>query len=115
MQKKCIRIIAGAPFNSHTGPLFKSFSILNIFDVYKFSVCKYMFKELKLGNFDIASHRYSTRGSTLIQPSFQRLTTTQKSIYFKGPQIWNSLPKSITDLSNFNLFKKNLKTYFISK
>ena len=74
-----------------------------------------MFKELKLGNFEIASHRYSTRGSTLIQPSFQRLTTTQKSIYFKGPQIWNSLPKSITDLSNFNLFKKNLKTYFISK
>ena len=115
MQKKCIRIIAGAPFNSHTGPLFKSFNILNIFDIYKFSVCKHMFKELKLGHFNIASHRYSTRGSTLIQPSFQRLTTTQKSINFKGPQIWNSLPKSITDLSNFNLFKKNLKNYLISK
>ena len=115
MQKKCIRIIGGAPFNSHTAPLFNSLGLLNLYDIHKFIVNQHMFKEINKGNFSTSTHPYSTRQSNLIESSFQRLSTTQKSIYYEGPKIWNSLPSSMKNIQDFNLFKKKLKNYYVSQ
>ena len=74
-----------------------------------------MFKEINKGNFNTSTHPYSTRQSNLIESSFQRLSTTQKSIYYEGPKIWNSLSSSMKTIQDFNLFEKKLKNYYVSQ
>ena len=42
-QKKAIRIITKASYNSHTQPLFKEQKIITLEDVFKLNVCKFMY------------------------------------------------------------------------
>jgi hypothetical protein len=42
MQKSAIRIVAGAPYNSHTEPLFKTLEILPLPDLISFSKIQFM-------------------------------------------------------------------------
>ena len=35
----------------------------------------------------------------------------ERSFDFAGPQVWNSLPKTIRESPSLNIFKSNLKTY----
>ena len=47
MQKKAIRITAGANYNDHTEPLFKQMKLLKLKDVHKIKVAKFMFSASK--------------------------------------------------------------------
>ena len=114
LQKKCVRIIAGAHYTAHTSPLFKKFNILNIFDVHKFIVGQAMYKMLSIGLFASGSHPHFTRRREQISHSFQRLTVTQRSIDFEGPKIWNSIPASIRNLQSLCKFKSSYKRYLLS-
>jgi hypothetical protein len=44
LQKKAVRIIAGAKYNEHTDPLFKRLKILKLNDIYEVKISKYMFE-----------------------------------------------------------------------
>ena len=48
LQKKAIRNVVGARYNSHTDPIFKRLNLLKLPDVYKIQCCKLMYKK-KLG------------------------------------------------------------------
>ena len=39
----------------------------------------------------------------------------EKSFYFYGPFVWNSLPFQLRDSQNIDIFKKHLKTYLFKK
>ena len=39
----------------------------------------------------------------------------EKSFYFYGPFVWNSLPFQLRDSQNIDTFKKHLKTYLVIK
>ena len=114
IQKKCIRIIAGVTYNTHTSPIFKRLNILKFNDVYKFQICQYMFKSVRSGDFTPPLHSYQTRQHSDIVSVFQRLTTTQKSIKYSGPKIWNDLPVYLREIRKFHKFKSDLKKYLIS-
>ena len=115
LQKKLIRIITGSEYLAHTNPLFASTKILKITDIHKFIILQHMYKSSNflLHRSDI--HSYSTRSSNDIQPEFQRLSCCQKSIYFAGPILWNSLNSEIRNLQSFNHFKSALKQHFVSQ
>ena len=72
-----------------------------------------MFKQIEAGNFQ-TQHNLNTRNRNLAVPQFHRLTTTQHSINFQGPNFWNTLPDSLKNLENVTKFKKELKKYLIS-
>ena len=42
-QKKVVRIIAGAHYNAHTGPIFRNMRLLKLEDIYKLQVSRYVF------------------------------------------------------------------------
>ena len=44
-----------------------------------------------------------------------RLKQTERSISFAAPKLWNTLPNELVIESNYNVFKKNLKTYYMYK
>ena len=111
LQKKAIRVINGANFNSHTNDLFYSNRILKLKDINIFLQAIYMYKS------DTAvfqtSHFYNTRNRNNLNPIFQRTVRTQMSLSFSAPKIWNELPSSIKDLPTLNQFKNKLKDHLI--
>ena len=42
-------------------------------------------------------------------PLFQRLSLSQRSLHFIGPQIWNSRPDNILNITCLSLFKRTTK------
>ena len=112
LQKRAIRIVNNAQFYSHTLPLFKLSRVLKFSDVYKFNVAVYMYKNSSDDQFT-RQHSYNTRGRANLLPGFQRLTLTQQSLSFRGPNVWNGIPQEIKDQPNIKLFKKYFKNYLL--
>ena len=44
------------------------------------------------------SNRYVTRQTSDLRPEYQRLSLTQKSIFYAGPSAWNNLPLEIRNI-----------------
>ena len=112
-QKRIIRLIAGVGWNEHTSPLFSSFKLLKLSDLYKFSVATYVFKNLE--NFN-SRNNFTTRSSTELTliSDFHRLSQTQQAMSFQGPKIWNEIPPFIRNSSSLPIFKNRLKEYYLN-
>ena len=114
LQKKIIRIVTNSEFLAPTAPLFYSTKILRVKDVYRYILGTYMYRQHSLGTLQLHSHPYGTRGHTNAVPSFQRLSQCQRSIYFSGPMVWNSIPYEIRNSSSIYVFKRKYKEHLLS-
>ena len=112
IHKRIVRIIAGEPPLSHSSPIFHDLKILKLYDIYRFQLAIYMFNARH--NYPVR-HSLNTQSRGLPVSSFHRLSTTQHSISFMGPKIWNELPRNLTEISRFGEFKRKLKEYFIDQ
>ena len=121
-QKKAIRIITKASYNSHTQPLFKEQKIITLEDVFKLNVCKFMYDyhnhnlpksllNLFVTNNDI--HTHNTRQSNDPHIRGRRTFQAGQSITHRGPHLWNTLPINIKELPKKHLFVKHLRKLFI--
>ena len=82
----------GSGYLAHTNELFYKTQILKIQDLSKFSLGLYDYKLHMNDNLQLTEHNYNTRASEhYAVPTFQRLTT-QRSLLFIVPQVWNSIP-----------------------
>ena len=113
-QKKIVRCIAGAYFNAHTDPLFKSLKLLKLPDIYKMQVAKYVrcciTKELPVALHHLTTllKNYNTRQNTncKLQIPLTRTLVSTRSIVKMGPQIWNSLKPDIYLNKRHSIVKK---------
>ena len=113
LQKRAVRLILGAPFDSHSTPIFYTLKILKLSEIYKFNLCVYMYKQIRAGNFNV-QHEINTRNRNLAAPQYHRLSTTQHSVSFNGPKIYNSLPNHLKNNNSLPRFKKELKLHFLN-
>ena len=52
----------------------------------------------------------------LSRPNFKTLATIgDRAFIAAAPKLWNTLPLTIRNIDNFNLFKNKLKTFFLDK
>ena len=72
-----------------------------------------MFKNHERPTFQTV-HSYGTRNSINLVSVFQRLSFTQNSILFTGPQIWNSIPNEIKNANSLNIFKRSFKQFILN-
>ena len=114
VQKRIIRIIAGADYLAHTTPLFRKFNILNIDDLYKFQAVLDTHIKIQNGAYKI-EHNVNTRNSAKSKPKRHLKTRTQQSITCKGPNLWNSLPAELQSITSVPNFKRKLKFHYLSK
>ena len=114
IQKRIIRIIADADYLAHTTPLFKKFNLLKLADLYKFQLVLDTHIKIQKGAYKI-EHNINTRNSNLSKPKKHLLTRTQQSITYIGPVLWNSLPIEIQSIKSIQIFKRNLKSHYLSK
>ena len=114
LQKKAIRIINNQPYLAHTEPLFNSSNLLTLHDIHKYFLAIYMYKH-RNSQLYLRSHHHNTRQRTDLLPSYRRLTSTQHSLSYAGPLIWNSLTDDLRNSVTLPIFKNRLKSYFISQ
>ena len=124
LQKKAIRCINKAHYNTHTEPLFIRNKILKLDDIYKFELSKFMFDCIN-GLLPIPILDYFTTNATIhthhtIQRTIPHVTQTygtisQRSVTHKGPKTWSELPQTIRLCTNKKLFTRLLKTDYITK
>ena len=123
MQKRAIRIIAGAKYNDHTQPLFYRHHVLKMNDVYQNEVAKIIFrfkqnslpvplKNIFTLNSDI--HDRQTRQMRNLQNKRCRTTLASQLITCTGPKIWNSLPLEIRENTHsLKTFSKTLASHVL--
>ena len=123
LQKKALRICTNSNYLAHTNPLFHRLKTLNVFDINKFQTAIFMFKytnnqlpapfdNLFTLNRDV--HSYPTRNSQNYHLVNPKLLISHKSIRHHGPDIWNSLTKSVKACTTLFSFKATLKNELIS-
>ena len=113
LQKRLVRIVTGEHFHAHTPPLFLKTKILRLNDIHIFVLAQIGFKSnIQCNNFPI--HNHDTRYGDLLRTDFTRLTICQNSFNYLLPKIWNNLPIHIKNITKFNKFKFDLKSYLIS-
>ena len=114
-QKRAMRTLASQDDRlTHTTPLFHRYKLLKLIDLYKFHCMMDTFLKIKGGHYRVA-HERNTRNSQLALPKFHRLSRTQQSITFSGPELFNSLPVDIRNSTSSKIFKTKLKAFFISQ
>ena len=123
LQKKAMRAVCNAPFNSHTNELFRSTGTIKLKDLYDYKIGIYMFKTLNL-NYDSELlstltkfrniHSYSTRNKERYNLPKIKRDKCKNNINVIGPQMWNQLPPSIQKVKKIYNFKKILKNYYVS-
>ena len=112
--KKSISIINKAHYIAHSNNLFINNGILKLEEINKFNIAVHMFKN-KLSSVYQTRHNYNTRQNTNLIPDFNRLSTTQHSLTYVGPKVFNDIPEHIKQSSSLTIFKKRLKHFLISK
>jgi hypothetical protein len=127
LQKKAVRLVSKSSYRDHTNPLFRSLSLLKLFDIYKLQVCLFILKckHLHTSNpslpfyqhffFSSVNKNYNTRCHPLnLTIPFCKSSVRKCAILFSGPLIWNSLPDHVKSVDSYSSFKLQFTSYCTS-
>lgn len=105
LQKKAIRVITNAKYNSHTEPIFKKLNLLKITDLSALQELKFAFRlengmlpyyfRVSMHTRHSEIHHYNTRNSNNLIIPISRHNFVCKSIKFRLPVIYNHCPENI--------------------
>ena len=124
LQKRALRICAGATYRSHTKHLFHTFKVLNIYDINKLQIAMFMYRVYNnslpahLNNLftrvsDI--HNYPTRFS---ESNFLNTSCSshlrRHSIFYLGPKLWQNIGAKLINNPSLYSFKTSFKKSLIS-
>ena len=119
MQKRIVRSMVNANQYQHTLPIFEQLNLLELRDIYRMEIGKFMYKYINgdlpdpLSNIYLKTnvfHTHDTRQYDHIRPVISRLNTSLQSLLYKGPVIWNSLSNEIKQAkSSLNAFSHKLR------
>ena len=126
LQKKAIRTIAKARYNSHTTPLFKQFKILKIRDLcalHDFKFC-YKLKNYQIPQYFLSNlflhknhtHQYNTRQSNDLRLPAVRHDFAKNAMSYRYPNIYNTMDQTIKEkifTHSLNGFKTYIKHKFL--
>lgn len=130
MQKKAIRIINNAAYNSHTESLFKSSCILPVPMLITFFKLQFMqnyvqgflpsiYNDLWItaaAQYNDGEIRYALRNSENLYIPLCRLATLNNHPYFLFPKLWSNFDdESVKIIRDKSEFKSKLKLYFLNK
>lgn len=110
LQKKVIRIIAGAGYRDHCAPLFKKFSIMPVPSLFIYATVQEIHKNKGTFSTNSEFHSYETRTANHLRVSRFRLTRSQ--INSLDVNLYNFLPPEVKSLNMFR-FKNVVKQHIL--
>ena len=122
LQKKAIRLVKNVNYNSHTQPIFKELSILNIDSIIDIELMKFMYKydnnmlPVTLNNLLIRSneiHNYETRNADVPLTVKTHFAPLSDSFLVAGPNIWKKVTKDDRNIENIGNFIAKMKKQII--
>jgi len=112
LQKKMIRIMAGAQPRTSYVSLFKQLEILPVPCQYILSLMSFSINKHEIFKTNSSKHNINTRNKHHLHRLNAKLSCFQRSAFFAGIKIFNSLPPSVTILKNDKTkFKAALRKY----
>ena len=112
LQKRAIRIITKIGYRDHTNLKFYESRILKMHDIHKLQLAVFLF------NVDLSpyqrNHSHDTRNRTALNPFFNRLTSSQRSLTYSSPMFWNNLPAHVTNVQSLIVFKRRVKDFLLN-
>ena len=126
LQKRAVRVIAGASKNSHSEPLFQQLNILNLEKLHHLSVQMLMFKwyhnslpDIFDSFFKPVSHRHRTRLATSISVLLERPKDLSsdlgmRSIRYRGVLCHNHLSSKISYYIPIQTYKLHLERFLMN-
>ena len=123
-QNRAIKVLHNKNFYTPTTQLHKELRYPLVKDIEKINVCKFVhkqrnnktpkiFNDLFTENKD--KHKYNTRQSQNLATPLAATNFSQKTIDFRGPRTWNSIPMKIRKLECNKHFGKKLRAHLIDK
>ena len=114
LQKKAVRLITNSARLAHSEPLFKKCKILQLEDLHRLEVNKFIHREVCFANnFNFVQHadihRYPTRSNRNFIIPYCRTNTAKNFVLIKGLNFYNHLPEAYKNLENLGTFKCKLK------
>ena len=122
MQKKILRIMFNVNFRDHTERLYKEANILDVYQLYVYNVCLFMYKHshkllprLFDNMFEIVHnvHPYPTRSNSLYVLPYCRTELRKKSIVYNGAYYFNKISNAsfmkLYEIHSISCFKQNIK------
>ena len=124
---RVVRIMTFAPFgNIDVDAIYKYLDVPRIQDIISLETGKFIYKRENgiLPDPDIAkhfevrnanvTHDYNLRNrKTVLPKTAYDSSYGEKSIQYRGANVWNGLPANIRDCDNLKLFKKHFKSYLL--
>lgn len=115
LQKRCVRIIAGAHPCAPSLPIFKAFQILPLPCLYIFSVVSFIHSNISLFPTNSVLHNHFTRSSTHLHLAYHRTKISfcgPKSIGFR---LYNKLPIICKNSTSLSMFKSRVRSFLLNK
>ena len=123
LQKRSVPIIESAHYRANTEPLFRNLQLLPFNKVYQYFVLSFMYKyvndmlpelfyQMFSKNLDVYQRR--TRQYNKLHVPKSNTSAIMKSVSHKGVYLWNLIVSKVNCNCTFIMFKKELKTFFLS-
>ena len=122
LQKRAVRAITNSDYRAHSASLFSKLGISyisksirlkspNSYFIIEITYCLHCFLNLFVTNSQI--HNYGTRTASNYRTHLCRTNLKQFTILYQGPNIWNSLPVSVTRSTNLLSFKTKMQEFLL--
>ena len=122
IQKRIARLILGKQKYYPSHGLFNELDMLSIYNINKCSLGMFCYKfnfgllpDVSDNFFTKASsvHRHHTRSQCNFHVRTSRTNYDDKSVKYRGTLLWNQLRDNVENSPNFNLFKKQLVSFYV--
>ena len=114
VSNKFFRLIHNMERYESVRNVLKDHQVLNVFQNYDFHVLQIMQKAVN-NEVPIPIKNQLTTLNEYFFFKKPHLKQSERSVSFAGPKLWNGLPIQLITESNFNSFKRDLKTHILNK
>jgi hypothetical protein len=124
MQKRAVRSIVRAPFNSHTDNIFSRLNLLKFTDIYQLYLGMHMYSQInnllpsplqRNLRFCDDIHSHFTRQTNQLHTEGIQSAIVANSFVKMGPDYWNALPDDIKHSATIKSFNSKHKLYLLNK
>lgn len=113
LQKKVIRLLAGAKSRESCKQLFKKFDILPLPCLYIYKILLFVKMHFNFFFSYVNNHAYSTRNKSNLSIPSHNTTKFEKGPKYMDILIYNKLPNELKAITDVNIFKKEIKKYLM--
>jgi len=113
IQKRVIRLMSGVRSRTSCRQLFKELNILTLASLYIFEITCFIRKYCQSLEQNYQVHQHNTRRKLDIHVKTQKTELYKKSVINMGTRVYNNLPKSLKEINDYKVFKKELKIFLL--